>query len=237
LGQILDAIKRRPEAVYLNFGEPGRTDEKATTGIGQFLDAVSHFGHQVWLSTGVYRWEAYVDFIRYGYAFGYNQMPHTTILLQRLQACPDDVCVLCPGPIIEQASLDELGHWSHINSAIAGGTWLDMPLDEPVAKRLAVLLRGNQDICGYLFVQFLLEGHKHGGYDLARRYFDQYFHRTFALNGSPRVRMKMRLLRLAFRFPRLSWRLLQLLGKAKHGVDGFDAAVAKRLTNTRTGRL
>jgi glycosyltransferase involved in cell wall biosynthesis len=234
---ILHEISASKDAVYFNFGEPRRVQGAKVKGIMGFLEAIKCFGHQVWLSSGIYRVGAFQPFLRFGYAYGYNQMPHTTVLVLRLQDNPQDECVLLPIPIIESQNLDQTGHWSQINSALAGGTWLDMPISPAVAARLAVLLKGNLQICRYLFLQFLLEAMSTGQTRLYRTYFNQYYHRSFALNCDFRLLFKINFLRLAFLVPDLTYGVILTIGSLIRGRDNVKRLVKRRLQNSRTERL
>lgn len=239
LGIILSAIQVHPNAIFQNFGEPGRTATESASGFENVMGIVKHFGHVVWLSAGIYHIQQCLPFLKYGHGFSYTQMSHTVVLLKAIDELDDAMVVMHPQTVVEQQAIaDESSHWCHVNSAVAGGTWADLPLRHRNLLSLGPHLVANVLQRRFMFLTFLVkekDSHFNGSY---ARLFWQYVHRSCSISVPSSLRLECLVLASILTLaPRPAWWLVCAAGRLRFGEKQLQQKIDLKRHNDRNSRV
>jgi glycosyltransferase involved in cell wall biosynthesis len=98
-GHINDAIQANPKAIYFNFVTTildirvRRETSFVTSGLREFIAGLDCFSNLVFISSGVYRVEAFKNYIERAYRYNHTMVSFLALIFSRLHESPSSICV------------------------------------------------------------------------------------------------------------------------------------------------
>ena len=199
---IFEHARLYPDCLCFNFSVEqlhSRARLVLTRGQAQFARELDILANFTFVSTNVYRADALLPMIKFGYQYAYSMAPHLAVLLTSLNE--SSVCCLSNRQIV--ASMAEQS-WPFMNSALGLPTLLELPLMpdtiETLARKLLSRFGGGLSL-RLLTFQLLLQLAKNGDRRRVLYLYDQVCSRAFYFDRGPRRKLEIVANRLLLRLP------------------------------------
>lgn len=213
-----------PDYDYYNFPYADhRKHTYVTTGIEDFINQLDTSANLPWISSSFHRTANMQANLKYGYQFAYSMLPHVATLLMSLgtqgKCCMSSMLIMAEN--LDPTPFEH--NWSIVSFAIGAPVIYDIPLPyatrQVLAKRLLVTHFGESINLRSIVIQLLLvyftgkEGTDRFDHGNLMYNFNQIVGRNYYLrNHFGRLGLKLAYYRLMVRFPRLTAKVLNLLG-------------------------
>lgn len=233
LGVVLKGLEAHPDCVFHNyvFNEWKRPQEYFSTGVSDFIEKIDYFPTVLFMSVGIFRLDAFLPNLRYGYLYAYSWTPPIALLIASLGK--DRKAFFATDELIDEHQLaDRKNYWSVLNVFMGIPVLTDLPL-EPKARRSLGRLLGSQLNLEQLPYHLILNQDRDGDREYALYTFDHIVFRNFYFGTSSVRKIKALIYRLFVKHPRFGKfcirRLYPLIAKkAAHGKQMDDIAVPDR---------
>ena len=226
---IEQTVAQYPDVVFINFSSnlTSRQNTRLAAGLGEFLARLDDHANLNFISTGLYRVEAFKNYIASGFHYGYTLSPHLAMLFSLLRDHPDATAVFSSRAICRhKAAVNPKEQWSRIDFSYGAAAMLEFQgLTFGQRRRLADLLTQSGKIHEFLALQLLAEARRNSCGTLNRFMLETIVQRYFYFDRSLSRWIKKRLYPMLFISPHLSWGCLNLLFKLR----GNRAALEKYL--------
>jgi glycosyltransferase involved in cell wall biosynthesis len=203
LKTVLDGIDGDPEAAFHNYTYEAfdRAHPFCTVGLDEFVEKADSFATLLFMSIGVYRLDAFLPFLRFGYLYGYCWGPHLALVLASLGES-GKVRFATEQLIAVNTIEDRKKYWSVLNVFMGIPVLTDLPMKPATRRRLGRFL-GRQLQQEQLPFHLIENWKKDGDLDYALYTYDQISYRSYYFGATLTQRIKRFLYRLLVRFPRM----------------------------------
>lgn len=131
LNKVLAAIKSDPNLVYINFNSDlvKRKNDFSTVGCEEFVRDIDSFYNLLFISSGIYRVNRYMPFLKFGYLYNYTLAPHLSVLISSLNN--KSVCLFSSTEILNRNDVSDnpSERWSDIPLQLSLMCLLELPLN------------------------------------------------------------------------------------------------------------
>jgi hypothetical protein len=204
-------IAEYPTCTFFNFSSPRfrRQEFFSTRGRRGFVEGLDSFPNALFMSVGVYKTQAIVKHLRYGYHHSYSLAPQLACLISSLGT--DGQCAFCPDQILSEM-VTATDTWSPISWLLGRMTILDLPFDTAERRTLAGKLAATPSV-EFIATHLVMQGCADGNSKETTYLYDQICSRSFYFRNSPLHRLRLGLYRLLVRFPFVGRRVIEVAFK------------------------
>lgn len=169
--RILASLSEFPSAVFHGFKlSEKRATTRLTTGLREFIEAISFLGDMWLISNGVYHVASFHPSLPVGYRFAYAYAPHLALLLETLSRSNAPAVISRDSVVTgNDANSDNMG-WSIVRFSASRMALLDFELPDDLRQRLGRLIFTTLGALNHSFVYCVDLAHR-GSKSEARRLF------------------------------------------------------------------
>lgn len=201
LDTVLNGINEHPDCVFHNyvFNDWKRDAPYFSTGLDDFVHKIDYFPTILFMSVGIFRLDAFIPNLRYGYLYSYSWTPPIALILASLEE--DKRVYFSTDALIDEPQLaDRKNYWSVLNVFMGIPVLTDLPMKASSRRTLGKVL-GAQLNLEQLPYHLIMNQRKDGDSEYALYTFDHIVYRNFYFGTSFVRRIKAFIYRLFVRFP------------------------------------
>jgi glycosyltransferase involved in cell wall biosynthesis len=202
LETVLAGLEKHPKAIFHNytFDVFDRPEAFVTKGQDEFVEKVDSFPTLLFTSVGVYRLDAFLPHLRFGYLYSYSWGPHIALLLASVG--DEGQFYFGTEKLVGQHQLDDRKkYWSVLNVMMGMPVLADLPMKPQTRKSLAIFL-GKQLQQEQLPYHLIQNWKLDGDLDYALYTYDHIVFRNYYFGSTLAQKLKRFLYRWLVRFPK-----------------------------------